>query len=63
MQSEHDYEIMKLENKIDDIKSQAGKKQKNLTFQQILKEQIAGIEKLKAKIKEKNDRYNQATKT
>jgi cell division protein FtsB len=26
MQSEHDYEIMKLENKIDEIKSSSGKK-------------------------------------
>lgn len=55
LQSDHEFEIMKLENTIDELKSRDGNKNESKSFNQILKDQINEIENLKEKLKEKNE--------
>lgn len=48
MESEHEFEIMKLQNLIDELKENSGNKSgDNKSFNQILKDQINEIENLK----------------
>ena len=51
LQSDHEYEVMKLENEIDELRESSGSSNKNQPVNQILKDQITEIENLRKKVR------------
>ena len=53
LQSDHEYEIMKLENQMDEMRSGKSSTDGASSLNQIIKDQLVEIEHLRAKLKEK----------
>lgn len=53
LQSDHEYEIMKLENQMDEMRSGKSSADGASSLNQIIKDQLVEIEHLRAKLKEK----------